>query len=166
MILDSSGGERWVAVIFLTLTMKPRLTRPSEISSAGVLCCSWRITAFMGFSDLGEAIVGEVLAVEVGFDRLEIRHVSQDDSCSVSCATELKIFTYHIFSCFCSRIRLTADVRTIGGGRPGLAGVAASRGVVSVLVESVSMSDAWSGAKKFRVASSLGGVYGGKSCFL
>jgi hypothetical protein len=31
MILDSSGGERLVAVICLTLTSKPRLTRPSEI---------------------------------------------------------------------------------------------------------------------------------------
>jgi hypothetical protein len=62
------------------------------------------------------------------------------------------------FSCFCSRIRLTADVRIIGGGRPGLAGAAVSRGVTSVLVESVSMSDARSGAKKFRVATSLGGV--------
>jgi hypothetical protein len=62
------------------------------------------------------------------------------------------------FSCFCSRIRLTADVRTIGGGRPGLAGAAASRGVASVWVESVSMSDAWTGAKKFRVATSFVGV--------
>jgi hypothetical protein len=70
------------------------------------------------------------------------------------------------FSCFCSRIRLMVGVRTIGGGRPGLAGVAASHGVASVLVESVSMSDARSGAKKFQVATSLGGVYGGKRCFL
>jgi hypothetical protein len=61
------------------------------------------------------------------------------------------------FSCFCSRIRLTADVRTIEGGQLGLAGVAASRGVASVLVESVSMSDARSGAKEFWVVTSLGG---------
>jgi hypothetical protein len=54
MILDSSGGERRVAVICLTLTTsKPRLTRPSEISSAGVVCGRWLISAFMGFSDLG-----------------------------------------------------------------------------------------------------------------
>jgi hypothetical protein len=40
-----------VAVICLTLiTSKPRLTSPSDISSAGVLCGRWRITAFMGFS--------------------------------------------------------------------------------------------------------------------
>jgi hypothetical protein len=71
------------------------------------------------------------------------------------------------FNCFCSRIRLTADVRTIGGGRPGLAGAAASHGVASVLVESVSMSDALSGAKKFRVATSLEGrVYGDPRYFL
>jgi hypothetical protein len=71
------------------------------------------------------------------------------------------------FSCFCSRIRLTEDVRTIGDGRPGLEGAAALRGVASVLVESVSMSDAQSGAKKFGVATSLGGrVYGGKRSFL
>jgi hypothetical protein len=63
-----------------------------------------------------------------------------------------------LFSCFCSKIRLTADVRTIGGGRPGLAEPAVSRGVALVLVESVSMSDARSGAKKFQVATSLGGV--------
>jgi hypothetical protein len=62
------------------------------------------------------------------------------------------------FSYFCSRIRLTADVRTLGGGIPGLAGAAASRGVASVLVVSMSMSDARSGAKNFRVATNLGGV--------
>jgi hypothetical protein len=62
------------------------------------------------------------------------------------------------FSCSYNWIRLTADVRTIGGRRPGLAGAAALRGMASVLVESVSMSDAGSGAKKFRVATSLGGV--------
>jgi hypothetical protein len=62
------------------------------------------------------------------------------------------------FNCFCSTIRLTVDFRTIGGGRPVLAGTVASRGEASVLVESVSMSHAWSGAKKFRMATSLGGV--------
>jgi hypothetical protein len=40
--------------------------------------------------------VGQVLAVEVRFDGLEIRHVSRDDSSSVSCATELEVFTYQI----------------------------------------------------------------------
>jgi hypothetical protein len=44
-----------VAVICLTLTTsKPRLTRQSEISSAGVLSGRWPITAFVGFSDLGK----------------------------------------------------------------------------------------------------------------
>jgi hypothetical protein len=55
MILDSSGGDRRVAVICLTLpTSKPRLTSPSEIFSAVVLCSRWRITAFVGFSDSGK----------------------------------------------------------------------------------------------------------------
>jgi hypothetical protein len=55
MVLDSSEGERRVALICLMLTTsKPRLTRPSEISSAGVLSGRWRVTAFMGFSVLGK----------------------------------------------------------------------------------------------------------------
>jgi hypothetical protein len=69
-----------------------------------------------------------------------------------------KVLLTKVFSCFCSRIRLTADVRTIGGGRPGLAGAAASRGVATVLAEIVSMSDARSGIKNFRVSTSLRGV--------
>jgi hypothetical protein len=55
MILDSSEGERRVAVIYLTLTTsKSRLTNPSEISSVRPLCVRWRIIAFMCFSDLGK----------------------------------------------------------------------------------------------------------------
>jgi hypothetical protein len=46
---------------------------------------------------LEEGVVGQVLAVEVGFDGLEIRHASHDDSCSVSYATELTVSTYHTF---------------------------------------------------------------------
>jgi hypothetical protein len=158
IILDSSGVERRVAVICLTLKMsKPRLTRPSEISSAAVLSGRWRITSLMGFSDFGdEGVVGQVWAVKVGFHGLEIRHAARDDSCSVSCATELELFIYHTFSCVCSRIKLTADVRIIVGGPPALAG-AASCGVALMLAESVSMSDARRGAKKFRMATSLGG---------
>jgi hypothetical protein len=57
IILDSSGGDRRVDVICLTLTTsKPRLTSPSEISSAGVVYGRWRITAFMGFSDLAKKV--------------------------------------------------------------------------------------------------------------
>jgi hypothetical protein len=52
--LDSSGSDRRVVVICLTLTTsKPRLANPSEIPSAGVPCGKWRITAFIGFSDFG-----------------------------------------------------------------------------------------------------------------
>jgi hypothetical protein len=55
MTLDASGGDRRVVVICLTLiTSKPRLTSQSEMSSAGVFCGRWRITAFMGFSFLGK----------------------------------------------------------------------------------------------------------------
>jgi hypothetical protein len=53
---------------------------------------------------------------------------------------------------------LTADIRSTGGGRPLLAGAAGSRGVASMLAESVSMSDVRSWTKKFRVATSLGVV--------
>jgi hypothetical protein len=54
MVFDPSGGDPWVAVICLTLiTSEPRLTSPSYMFSAGVLCGRWRITALMGFSDLG-----------------------------------------------------------------------------------------------------------------
>jgi hypothetical protein len=75
------------------------------------------ITAFKGFSDFWEKGVEEqVLAVEVGFDELKIRRVSRDDSYSVSCSTELEFFACHPFSCFWNWIRLTADVRNIGGG--------------------------------------------------
>jgi hypothetical protein len=48
-----------------------------------------------GFGE--EGAVGQVLAVEVEFDELEIRHASRDDSGSISCATELEVFTYHTF---------------------------------------------------------------------
>jgi hypothetical protein len=54
-ILDSLGGDQWVAVICLTLTTsKSRFTSLSEISSAGVLCGRWRITAFRGFLNFGK----------------------------------------------------------------------------------------------------------------
>jgi hypothetical protein len=37
------------------------------------------------------------MGVEVGFDGLEIRHASRDDSGSVSGATELMVFFDHTF---------------------------------------------------------------------
>jgi hypothetical protein len=55
MVVDPSEGDRRVAVICLTqITSNSRFTSPSDISSAGVLCGRWRITAFRGFSDLGQ----------------------------------------------------------------------------------------------------------------
>jgi hypothetical protein len=40
------------------------------------------------------------MGVEVGFDGLEIRHASCDDSGSVSGATELEVFFEHNFQLF------------------------------------------------------------------
>jgi hypothetical protein len=54
VVLLTSVLDRRVVVIFLTLIMsKPRLTRPLDICSAGVLRGRWRITAFTGFFDFG-----------------------------------------------------------------------------------------------------------------
>jgi hypothetical protein len=72
------------------------------------------------------------LAVEVGFDRLEFPMILLMTLVPFHVLRNSKFSLTTPFSCFCSRIRMTADVRTIGGGRPGLAGVAASRGVASV----------------------------------
>jgi hypothetical protein len=53
-VVDPSEGDRRVAVICWTLiTSNPRLTRPSDMSSAGVFCGRWRITASIGLSDFG-----------------------------------------------------------------------------------------------------------------
>jgi hypothetical protein len=61
-------------------------------------------------------------------------------------------------SYFCNRIRLTADVRIIGGGGPVLAGAVASLDEDWVLAESVSMLRVRSGAKKLRMETSVEGV--------
>jgi hypothetical protein len=54
MFVDPSEGDRRVVVIRLTLiTSNPRLTSPSDIAYAGVLCGRWCISAFIGFSYLG-----------------------------------------------------------------------------------------------------------------
>jgi hypothetical protein len=56
MVVDSSEGDRRVAVICLTLIMsKPRLTRQSDMSSAEVLCVRWQVSyhRLHGFLDLG-----------------------------------------------------------------------------------------------------------------
>jgi hypothetical protein len=55
MGFDPSGDDQQVAVTCLKLiTSKPRLTSPSDMSSARVLCGIRRMTAFVGFSDLGQ----------------------------------------------------------------------------------------------------------------
>jgi hypothetical protein len=54
MFVDMPEGDRRVAVICVTLiTSNPRLTSPSDKTSAGVMCGRWRITALIGFSELG-----------------------------------------------------------------------------------------------------------------
>jgi hypothetical protein len=45
---------------------------------------------FFGFGV--QRVIGQVTGVEVGFDGLEIRHASRDDSASFSSVTELKVF--------------------------------------------------------------------------
>jgi hypothetical protein len=47
-----------------------------------------------GFFVFGEKVeVGQAVVFKVGFDGLEIRHASRDDSCSVSGVTELEVLT-------------------------------------------------------------------------
>jgi hypothetical protein len=116
MVLDSSGGEGREAVICLTLTTsKPRLIRPSEISSAGVLSGRWRhrLYGLFGFGE--EGIVGQVLSVEVGFDGLKSTIFLVMTLVPFLVLRNSKFSLTTLFSCFCSRISLTADVRTIGG---------------------------------------------------
>jgi hypothetical protein len=57
---------------------------------------------FLGFGE--ERVVGQVLAVEIGFDVLEIRH----DSGSVRSATELEVFFDHTF-------QLLLQLDSVGG---------------------------------------------------
>jgi hypothetical protein len=62
------------------------------------------------------------------------------------------------FSCFCSWIRLAADVRIIGGRLPVFSGTASSCGVFCVLGEFASLQFFLSGAKKLMVATTVEGV--------
>jgi hypothetical protein len=50
------------------------------------------------FREIGE--VGQAVVLKIGFDGLEVRHASRDDSCSVSCFTELEILIYLTFLFF------------------------------------------------------------------
>lgn len=49
----SSGEPLVVDICLMLIVSKPRLTSPSEMSSAGVLIGRWNITALIGFKDLG-----------------------------------------------------------------------------------------------------------------
>jgi hypothetical protein len=72
MVVDPSEGDRRVAVICLTLiTSIPRLTSPSDVSSAFDVV--WQVTyhRFRRFFGFGiERDMGKVFGVEVGFDGL------------------------------------------------------------------------------------------------
>jgi hypothetical protein len=70
MVFNPSGGDRRVVIVCLTLiTSKPRLTSPSDMSSAEVLCGRWRYHRLHEFSGVGiERVIGQVIGVEVGFD--------------------------------------------------------------------------------------------------
>jgi hypothetical protein len=65
---------------------------------------------------------------------LEICHASRDNSGSVSCVTELEVSTYHTFQLLLQLIRLTTDVRIIGGGLRFFTEAASSCGVFGVSV--------------------------------
>jgi hypothetical protein len=67
-------------------------------------------------------------------------------------------------SCFCNWIRLTADVRIIGGGRPVLVGAVASLGEDSVLAESVACYMFGAGRRNSGWRPPWGRVYGGRHC--
>jgi hypothetical protein len=87
--------------------------------------------------------------VEVGFDGLEIRHASRDDSGSVSGAKELKDFDHNFqFSLQLNQVSVV-DLKIIGGGLHVLPGTASSFELASVLEASVSISAALRGAKSF-----------------
>jgi hypothetical protein len=70
-----------------------------DVLSRGILreVAYHRLYGFFVFGEIGE--VGQAV-LEIGFDGLEIRHASRNDSCSVSCVTELEILTYHTFKFF------------------------------------------------------------------
>jgi hypothetical protein len=63
---------------------------------------------FFGFGI--ERVIGEVIGVEVGFDGLEIRHTSRDDSGSVASTTELKV-------CFDHTLQLLSQLNQVSGRR-------------------------------------------------
>jgi hypothetical protein len=79
----------------MLITSKPRLTSPSDVFCTGVV---WQVAyhCLHGFFGFGvEHVIGQVIGVKMGFDRLEIRHTSPDASGSVSSAMELKVFFSH-----------------------------------------------------------------------
>jgi hypothetical protein len=83
----------------------------------------------------------------VGFDGLEIRHASQDDSGSISSAMELKVFFDHTLQLLLHLNQVSGRHRIIGGGLPVLPGTASSFEMALVPEESVSMSAALRGRK-------------------
>jgi hypothetical protein len=100
-----------VTVVCLTLvTSKPRLTSPSDVPSAGVLCSRWHITAFIGFRIWGRTSNRAAYWCRSGADGLGIRLASHDDSGSVSSATEFKVLFGHTS-------QLLLQLNQVGGRR-------------------------------------------------
>jgi hypothetical protein len=58
---------------------------------------------------LEEGEIGQVVAVEKGFSGLETRQALRENSGSVSCTTELKVFCYHI-------LQLLLQLDQVAGG--------------------------------------------------
>jgi hypothetical protein len=56
VVVPSAGDRRMIDICLTLITSKPRFTNPSEKSSAGVEIGRSYITAFIGFSALGQKV--------------------------------------------------------------------------------------------------------------
>jgi hypothetical protein len=62
------GALRLVVNCLTLMTLNPKPSRLLEISSAGVSRGKWRITALIGFTELGgEGNIVEIMFLQVGF---------------------------------------------------------------------------------------------------
>jgi hypothetical protein len=59
-VVHSADDGRLVVICLTLITLKPRLISPSYISSAGVLCGRWRITALTVKCKVRHSVVVEV----------------------------------------------------------------------------------------------------------
>jgi hypothetical protein len=93
MVSDSSGGRMDGCRLLDSNNVKKETHQPVRYGFCrGVM---WQVAyhhlhGFFGFGV--EHVIVQVISVEAGFDRFEIRHSSRDDSGSISSAMELKVF--------------------------------------------------------------------------